>query len=163
MREFSPNAQQRILSEYRARCRGRGFDALAARFGVPGGGRTVQRWFSRWDGTVASLQALPRAGRPRTLTAAQVARHIAAPIRAANRAHRAIRYTTLYDRLPLAVRQSVSLRTVQRLGQQLGARSRRTIKRTAEEREYARARHAGGAQLRLASSLLLLRVVSVCE
>ena len=148
MRDFPPSLQQRILEEYRARARDKSFATLALRFGVPGGKRTVQRWYSRWDGTVASLCTRPRSGRPRALSAVQVARHITAPIRAANRAHRAIHYTTVFNRLPPAVRARVSLRTVQRVGKAQGAKRRRTIKRTDEESECTRKQQAGVVQVK---------------
>jgi hypothetical protein len=94
----------------------------------------IRLWHRRWDGTPASLQEQQRSGRPRTLSRAQVQRHIATPIRAANRAHRAIHYSDLLPRVLAATGTSVSLRTVQHYGEQeLGAKQQRGIKRTAEE------------------------------
>lgn len=78
MSDSTPQQKHSILTHYRAHDRGAGFDALARRFAVAGGGRTIQRWHSRWDGTAASLQHASGAGRPRTLSSAQVTRHVKA-------------------------------------------------------------------------------------
>jgi transposase len=95
MRAFAPQHKHSILTHYRAGVRGAGFDALARRFAVAGGGSLIRAWHQRWDGTPASLQEQPRSGRPRILSTAEVSRHVRAPILAANRAHRAVHYTTL--------------------------------------------------------------------
>ena len=81
--------------EYRAGDAGRSFAALARRHGVKGGRQVVLQWWRRWDGTAASLQRKQGSGKKALLSTAQVQRHIAAPIRAANRAHRAISYPDL--------------------------------------------------------------------
>ena len=107
---------------------------------MAGGKRTVQRWHERWDGSPASLEEQSRTGRPRVLSRAQVSRHVRAPILAANRAHRAIRYSELLPRVQAATGQQLSLRSLQRYGkQELGAKQKHTKKRTAAESEYAAA------------------------
>lgn len=134
MPHLGAEAKHHILLEYSPHDTTRSFAALAARHAVKGGERVVRRWHRRWDGSPASLQERPRSGRPRALSRAQVARHIATPIRHANRAHRAIHYTDLLPQVRAATGAEVSLRTVQHYGEtELGAKKRRGIKRTAEE------------------------------
>lgn len=87
MREFTPHQKHSILSHYCAGVRGAGFDALARRFAVKGGGSLIRSWYAAWDGTPASLQHKGGAGRPRILSRAEVSRHVRVPLLAANRAH----------------------------------------------------------------------------
>jgi len=144
MREFTPQQKHSILSHYCAGVRGAGFDALARRFAVKGGGSLIRSWYAAWDGTPASLQQKGGAGRPRILSRAEVSRHVRAPLLAANRAHRAIHYTTLLPALRAKTRKQISLRSLQRYGkEELGAKSKRSKKRTVDESEYTQ---SGGSQ-----------------
>ena len=136
MPHLSAEAKHHILLEYAPHETTRSFAALAARHTVAGGSGTVTRWHQRWDGTPASLKEQPRTGRPRTLSRAEVSRHVRAPLLAANRAHRAIHYTELLPRVRAATGSEVSLRSLQRYGkEELGGRDTRSKKRTAEESE----------------------------
>ena len=76
MREFTPQHKHSILTHYRAGVRGAGFDALARRFAVAGGGSLIRSWYAAWDGTPASLQQKGGAGRPHILSRAEVSRHV---------------------------------------------------------------------------------------
>jgi transposase len=137
MSEFSPGLKHRILSQYQPHCRGAGFGALAARYGVAGGERTVRRWFAAWDGTPRSLQRKSGSGRPRALSGAQATRYIYKPIQRKNRAHRAVHYTQLLPTVRAGTGKAISLRTVQRYGKNLySAKNKRTEKRTAQECEH---------------------------
>jgi transposase len=134
MSQLSAEAKHHILLEYRADSPGHSFSALASLHNIPGGKRTVQRWYQQWDGTERSLQRKPVAGRPRALTRQQVSRHIRAPILAANRAHRPIHYTTLLPAIEEKTHKDISLRTVQRYGEEvLHGKDKHTIKRTENE------------------------------
>jgi hypothetical protein len=134
MPHLSAEAKHHILLDYSPRDTTRSFAALARRHAVKGGARLLRLWHRLWDGTPALLQERPRSGRPRVPSKSQVARHIATPIRAANRAHRAIHYPDLLARVRAATGKNLSLRAVQRYGEEeLGARQRRGIKRTADE------------------------------
>jgi hypothetical protein len=144
MSHLSAETKHHILLEYRAHSSEHNFAALAARHAIAGGERTVRRWHEGWNGSPASLEELPRAGRPRMLTPAQVSRHVRAPILAANRAHRAIHYTDVLPKIHAATGQQLSLRTLQRYGHdELGARDKHSKKRTAQEGECVHA--CGGA------------------
>jgi hypothetical protein len=134
MPHLSAEAKHHILLEYSPHDATRSFAALARRHAVKGGERLLRLWHRTWDGSPASLERKAGTGKGRLLSRAQVQRHIATPIRAANRAHRAIHYTDLLPRVRAATGTAVSLRTVQQYGQvELGARKHRGIKRTVEE------------------------------
>jgi len=84
-----------MILEYRAGDVSRSFAALARRHGVKGGKKTVQRWYQQWNGSAGSLQRKAGTGKRPLLSTEQVKRHIATPIRHANRAHRSISYASL--------------------------------------------------------------------
>jgi hypothetical protein len=148
MREFTPQHKHNILTHYRVGVRGAGFDALARRFAVKGGGSLIRIWHARWDGTPASLAEQPRSGRPRILSRAEVSRHVRAPILAANRAHRAVHYTTLLPAVRAKTGKEVSVRTLRRYGkEQLQAKGKRSKKRTADESESTAAHERAQARL----------------
>ncbi len=129
--------KQLILSKYQCRSRGEGFDALAARYGIQGGGRTIQRWYERWDGTPASLEPKRSTGRPTALSSTEVQQYITAPIKRENRRSHPIRYTDLLRPIREKTGKRVSLRTIQQYGKEnAGINSRNTKKRTANERKY---------------------------
>lgn len=140
---LSAEHKNAILLEYIPRSSTHSFAALAHRHAVRGGEWVVRSWYRRWDGTPASLEMQPRSGRPRILSKAEVSRHVRAPILAANRVHRAVHYTTLLHTVKAKTGKELSLRTLRRYGKdQLGARHKRTKKRTADESKsnYAYAR-----------------------
>jgi hypothetical protein len=141
MSHFSAAVKHAILLEYQPRSATQNFAALAQRHGVKGGARVVRRWRTQWNGTPASLEEKLRSGRPLLLSAAEVSRHIRAPLLAANRAHRAVHYTDLVPKVGRKTRKDVSLRTVQRYGkQQLHGRDKHTTKRTSTESECTHSR-----------------------
>ncbi len=134
MPHLSADVKHHILLEYSPHDTTRTFAALARRHAVKGGERLLRLWHSRWDGTPVSLQERSRPGRPRLLSRAQVARHIATPIRHANRAHRAIHYPDLLPRVRAATGTQVSMQTLRRYGkEELAAKQKKGVKRTAEE------------------------------
>jgi hypothetical protein len=136
MKQFTPEQKHEILLEYTPHSHTHGAAALAARHAVAGGVRTVQRWLARWNGTAASLRRKEGSRGHTILTHAEVQRHIATPIRRANRSARQVKYTKVAERVREATGKSVSDRTVQRIGkEELGGRRTRGKKRTAEESE----------------------------
>ena len=134
MKELGASAKHHILLEYQPNSRAHSFSAPAAKHGITGGKRTVQNWHKQENGTIEPLERKAVAGRPRILTRAQVNRHIRTPIRAANRAHRAIHYTSLLPQVRQKTETDISLRTLQRYGkEEIGATNKRTRKRAADE------------------------------
>lgn len=142
MPHLSAEAKHHILLEYAPRDTTRSFAALARRHAIAGGAGVVRHWHDRWDGTPVSLQRKEGTGRVPLLSRAEVSRHVRAPILTANRAHRAISYTDLLPEVQRKTGKQLSLRTLQRTGkEELGARSKHTKKRTADESEHTR--HSG--------------------
>jgi hypothetical protein len=136
MTHLSADAKHHILLEYSPHDATRSFAALADRHGIAGGRDVVRRWHERWDGTPRSLERKEGSGKTPLLSAAQVSRHVRAPILAANRAHRAVHYTELLPRVQAATGKQLALRTLQDYGrEELGAKQRRGKKRTAQESE----------------------------
>jgi transposase len=134
MKHFTPEQKHEILIEYQPYSRTHSFASLALRHGVDGGGRTVQNWYQRWDGTAASLQQREGAGRPNILTPTEVQHNIQQPIRRSNRLAQQVKYTKIAGLVRQNTGKSVSVQTVRRIGkQQLGASQRRGQKRTAAE------------------------------
>lgn len=134
MPHLTADAKHAILLEYSPQHADRSFAALAQRHAVAGGADVVRHWHDRWDGTPTSLKRKPGGGRPRALTAAQISRHVRAPILAANRAHRAVHYTTLLPQVRAATGTQLSIQTLRRYGkEQLAASQQRTKKRTSSE------------------------------
>jgi hypothetical protein len=134
MPHLSAEAKHHILLDYSPRVRGRGFKALAARHNIKGGATLISKWHRRWDGTPQSLEEEASSGRPRALSSAQVRRHVAAPISNANRAARAVSYSTLLPQVQAATHTDISLRTLQHYGkEELQATAKHGKKRTSEE------------------------------
>jgi len=104
-----------ILLEYRPRSPNHCFGELARRHSVKGGRCIVHRWHEKWDGTAQSVQPTDGAGRPRVLTEAQVALHVAPRIRAANRRRQAVHYPDIMGAVQHATGTTLSLRMLQTL------------------------------------------------
>jgi transposase len=136
MQTYTPHFKHTILSHYRAGDRAASFRALAHRFAVQGGAAVIQRWHQRWDGTPQSLQHKKGAGRPRAMSKREVQQHVRMPILRANRAHKAVHYTTLLPTVRAKTGKQIALRTLQDYGkEELGVKQRRGKKRTADESE----------------------------
>src|SRR5271156_3546041 len=93
MKDFAPEQKHEILMEYQPYSRTHSFAALASRHGVNGGGRTIQNWYKRWEGIIASLQHRTGAGRPRILTPEEVEHNVEQPICEANHRAQQVRYS----------------------------------------------------------------------
>jgi len=136
MHPYTPQQKHTILSHYCAGSRDANFRALARRFAVEGGGRTIERWHQRWDGTPQSLEHKQGAGRPRVLSKKEVQQYVRAPILRANRAHKAVHYPPLLTAVRTKTGKQIKLRTLQDYGKrELGVEQRRGRKRTADESE----------------------------
>ena len=111
---YTAEFKQEVLSHYHEGQRGSGFAVLATRFQVPGGGRTIKRWFDQWDGSITSLQQQPSVGRPPILQPAEIQQHIGTVVQSRNRHYQSIHYTDLLPSVRAATHTSLSLRTLQR-------------------------------------------------
>jgi transposase len=165
MPHLSVEAKHHILLEYTPHDASRGFAALARRHAVKGGADVVRRWHQRWDKTSASLQRKPGSGKAPILNPRQVQQHVQRPIRAANRAHKAVHYSTLLPSVQEKTGTELSLRTLQRYGkEELGAKQKHTKKRTSTERQYTAMRMSHAAQPPGAHELTLSAVAAeLCE
>lgn len=119
MRLLTPQLKDMILRQYRPFDRNNSFAALARRYDIRGGKRTVHRWYMRWKQTPDSLEQKRGAGRPRLLSAAQIRDTITLPIRNRNRAHRAVSYPQLLPTVREQTGTEVSLRTIKRYGKEV--------------------------------------------
>lgn len=136
MKQFPPEQKHSILLEYSPFSHTHSFAALAARHGVVGGWRTIQRWHKQWKGTADSLKRKEGGGRPRVLSSREVQQYVRPPILRANRAHRPLHYTKLLPSVQARTGKKLSIQTLRRYGKkELGAKQRRGKKRTAEESE----------------------------
>lgn len=125
MNRLTATQKHQILREYRVGVRGCGLKALAARYGIAGGARTLSRWISRWRGSPRSLENHKSPGRPRILTTREVEESVRKPILAGNRACEAVLYTKLLPKVRQQTGKEVKLKTLRHYGTaELGAKKR---------------------------------------
>lgn len=134
MKHLTPQHKHSILLEYQPRSHDHSFAALAARHGIEGGGKIIQRWHHQWDGSAASLEEKHSPGRPRILSTQQVQQYVAPMIREKNRHAERARYSDLHSSVQALTNTRMSLRTLQHYGKEdLGAHMKHGKKRTADE------------------------------
>ena len=90
--EYSADTKHFILTQYKRGVRGCGFHALAIKYGVPSGARTVENWYSMWDGTPASLQKHTTSHKRRRLKPGEVQQHIRQHVIDMNREGTCVKY-----------------------------------------------------------------------
>lgn len=132
-------AQQKhdILKLYSPYDRNNSFESLAQQYNIKGGGRVVQNWYHQWTGFPKSLERKRGSGRRTVLTSKQVKDLIQIPIRNKNRASIPVHYPEIQSSIVEKTGKNISLRTVQNIGhQQLGAKQKRTNKRTLVESKH---------------------------
>jgi transposase len=132
-------AQQKhdILKLYSPYDRSNTFEALAQQYNIKGGARVVQNWYHQWTGSPKSLERKRGSGRAKSLTSRQVKDLMQIPIRNKNRASVPIHYPEIHSSIIEKTGKTISLRTVQRMGKEkLGAKQKRTNKRTAVESKH---------------------------
>jgi hypothetical protein len=134
MPQLTPNEKHNILTIYSHNQHKHSFESLAHQFDIKGGGRTIQNWFAKWDGTPQSLERRKGSGRASILTPREVKDTIQIPLRNKNRASKPVHYTELLPSITEKTGKKISIQTVRRIGHdQLGAKQKRTNKRTAVE------------------------------
>lgn len=137
MNIFTPQLKHHILSQYQSHSHQNSFETLATRYNVKGGGSTIRKWHNKWDGTPKSLERKKGSGRPRLLSRSQVWRYISQPIIKKNRQHRPIHYTQLLPSIQAKTNHpNISLRTIQREGNEVRIKKKRGIKRSSQESQY---------------------------
>ena len=97
----------------------------------------MQNWYQQWTGSPKSLERKKGSGRHKLLTSKQVKDLIQIPIRNKNRASVPVHYPEIQSSIVEKTGKTISLRTVRRIGHdQLGAKQKRTNKRTAVESKH---------------------------
>jgi hypothetical protein len=129
MGKYSPLFKHNILLQYTPNQRHNGFDTLARRFNITGGGSTIKYWYDRWDGTPNSLEHQRGAGRSTLLNTQEMNQYILKPIKTKNKHHRPVHYTEIHQMIKTKITKPISLSTIQRYGKEkLGIKKKRTKK-----------------------------------
>ena len=142
MPHLSPKQKHNILKLYTPNDRNHSFESLARHYFIKGGNRVLQNWYRQWNGTPQSLERKRGSGRPKLLTSKQVKDYIQIPIRNKNRSSVPVHYPDLLPSITEKTGKKFSLRTLRRIGHdQLGAKQKRTNKRTAAESKHTHIIH----------------------
>ncbi|CAF0977387.1 unnamed protein product [Rotaria sordida] len=119
--------KQKVLEEYRPGIYGSGFKSLAKHFKIKGGHHLIMCWYRQWDGTVQSLNAKPRTGRPRTLTNEEVERYVLNFVETMNNQHKPVDYKMVQNHVEVSLNRKVAIATIKRYGRtECGITSRTT-------------------------------------
>lgn len=130
--ENSLDQKQQILQEYQPGVRGKGFKALAKRFKIKGGHSTVQKWYKKWDGSKESLKKESGGDRRSILTEKEKKKEILGYIR--KKAQKdPVNYREVKENVEFKTGKAIKLRSVQRLGKAMKARSKKTKRKTPSE------------------------------
>jgi transposase len=114
--KYNAAFKHRVLKHYKANTRGSGFAALALRFDVKGGRRVVRGWWTRWDGTLASLERSRGSGRKPLLTENEKKKHILKFVENANKKGTVVDYPEVVKNIKKETGKDVSVRTARRIG-----------------------------------------------
>jgi len=132
---YSSSEKERVVNYYNQNKPNCSFRSVAKKFNLRGGHELVRRWYKNRR----SLETKLKPGRPTILSRREISNHIQTKIRAANRSSTPIHYTSLLNSVNTATNKKISLRTLQRYGKRiLGAKQKRTVKRTVEQCENSR-------------------------
>jgi hypothetical protein len=152
-----------ILRSYTASTPKITFESLAQQHNIKGGGRVIQRWYSRWNGKPQSLQRQKGSGRPSILSTQDINNYIKTPIRNKNRSFTPIHYPELKSTIIEKTGKPISIQTVRRIGKtQLGVKQKRTKKRTIEECKQLTLSYSPSSSLVLTHSTNLLILPIFC-
>ena len=142
MPQLTPKQKHDILTIYSHNKHKHSFESLAHQYNIKGGKQLLSRWYQQWNGTPQSLERKRGSGRPTILTSTEVRDSIQLPLRNKNRAHVPVHYSDLLPSIIQKTGKKISLTTIKRIGHdQLGARQKRTKKRTAVESKYTHTIH----------------------
>ena len=137
MPQLTPKQKHNILRLYLSNDHRYTKKSLSQQYNIKGGDKTISRWLQQWDGTPESLERREGSGRPTLLTPIEVRDTIQIPIRNKNRSAQPIHYSELLPSVIQKTSKNISYRTLRRIGHdQLGARQKRTNKRTAVESKH---------------------------
>jgi transposase len=130
--EVSLDQKQKILQEYQPGVRGKGFRALAKRYGIESGHTTIRKWYKKWDGSKESLKKESGGDRRSILTEKEKKKDILGYIKKKARKD-AVNYREVKQNVEFKTGKKIKLRTVQILGKELKAVSKKTKRKTPTE------------------------------
>jgi len=128
-RYYGSEFKRSVVEDYIENHSGPSFRSTARKFRIKGGHKTVKRWFDAYDGTLSSLDAEIRSGRPRILTPHEVNLTITTPIRRKNRSFQAVKYSDLVPFVEEVTGKTPSLSTIKRYGNEQENKAKTTIKK----------------------------------
>ncbi len=130
--EVSLDTKQQILQEYQPGVRGKGFKALAKRYGIESGHEKIRKWYQKWDGTKESLKKESGGDRRSILSEKEKKTLIVGFIN--KRAKKdAANYREVQGNIESKTGKKMALKSVQNLGKKLGATSKKTKRKTPSE------------------------------
>lgn len=133
--EVSLDTKQQILEEYQPGVRGKGFKALAKRHGIESGPKIISKWYRKWDGTKESLEKESGGDRRSILSEKEKKTHILGFI--AKRAKKdAADYREVQENIESKTGKKMAMKSVQRIGKELGASSKKTKRKTPIEGKF---------------------------
>ncbi len=130
--EVSLDKKQQILQEYQPGVRGKGFRALAKYHGIKGGHAAIRKWYKKWDGSKESLKKESGGDRRSILTEKEKKKEILGYIRKKARKD-AVNYPEVKENVEFKTGKKIKLRTVQRIGKDLEARSKKSKRKSPAE------------------------------
>ena|ERR1044071_6332814 len=130
--DVSVERKQEILKKYRPKVRGKGFKSLAKQYEIKGGPKTIRKWYQKWDGTKESLKKESGGDRRSILSEKEKKTLISGFIN--KRAKKdAADYREVHENIESKTGKKISVKSVRRLGKELGATSKKTKRKTPNE------------------------------
>jgi hypothetical protein len=114
--EYSAHTKHNILREYKRGVHGCGFQALASKHHIQGGGSAVRYWYSQWDGTVASLDKRTTSHKRRKLNDNEVETHIRGYVQSMNEGGDQVIYKDVKENVEQETGQPIAYSTLARYG-----------------------------------------------
>ena len=130
--DVSIDKKQEILQEYQPKVRGKGFKSLGKRYKIKGGHKTIRKWYQKWDGTKESLKKESGGDRRSILSEKEKKTLISGFVN--KRAKKdAADYREVHENIESKTGKKISVKSVRRLGKELGAVSKKTKRKSPTE------------------------------
>lgn len=122
--KYPPHLMQTILKQYNPGVRGQGFKALAKKYDIKGGPKTISDWYSKWDGSESSLKKRSGGDRRSILTQKEKKKHVGDFIEKCSKKE-AVIYSEVKKNVELKTKKSPKLRTIQDYGKSFNITSKK--------------------------------------
>ena len=122
--KYPPHLIQTILQQYDPGVRGHGFLALAKKYNIKGGPKSISDWYSKWDGSESSLKKRSGGDRRSILTQKEKKKHVADFIEKSSKKE-AVIYSEVKKNVEKKTKKSPALRTVQDYGKSYNITSKK--------------------------------------